>query len=152
MTTWGLIMETTVGLGERKHTEAYVMAHVEGGRELALAELERRARAYTPEHPRSPKRRRLFREGDGFLLVIDGVWQSHATRFSVAELLDDTDRPAPAEPVSDGPVASEGPPATTPTRALEPPPRPPLPPSLPVERDEDGVPVKPAWLGRADLP
>ncbi|MFI5671941.1 hypothetical protein [Streptomyces sp. NPDC051704] len=148
MTTWGLVLETTVGLGERKHTEAYVMAHVEGPRETALAELEKRARAYGPEHPRSPKRRRLFRSRDGFLLVIDGAWQSHATRFSVAELMDDTDRPAPAEAVGDGPAAPDpkpepGPepePETVPTLA-----------TVTVECDEDGVPVKPAWLGRTDL-
>ncbi|MER7468748.1 hypothetical protein [Streptomyces sp. NPDC097981] len=151
MATWGLILETTVGLGERKHTEAYVMAHVEGGREVALAELERRARAYTPEHPRSPKRRRLFRDGDGFLLVVDGAWQSHATRFSAAELLDDTDRPAPAERVSDEPVGAEALPATTPEFPPPPPPPPSPSPSVAVERDEDGVPVKPAWLGRTDL-
>nr|WP_324617090.1 hypothetical protein [Streptomyces sp. NRRL F-2747] len=55
MTTWGLILETTVGSGERKHTEAYVMAHVEGEREAALAELERRARAYAPEQSQEPQ-------------------------------------------------------------------------------------------------
>ncbi|MFI5831391.1 hypothetical protein ACIA6C_29740 [Streptomyces sp. NPDC051578] len=152
MTTWGLILETAVGSGERQYTQAYVMTHVEGGRELALAELERRARAYTPEHPRRPKRRRLYRDGDGLLLVIDGVWHSHATRFSVAELLDDTDRPAPAVGVSDEPTAAEEPPAMAPVRTHEPLPPPSLPPVLPVERDVDGVPVKPAWLGRDDLP
>ncbi|MFD7915088.1 hypothetical protein ACFV30_30925 [Streptomyces sp. NPDC059752] len=151
MATWGLILETTVGLGERKHTEAYVMAHVEGGREMALAELERRARAYTPEHPRSPKRRRLFRDGDGFLLVVDGAWQSHATRFCAVELLDDTDRPAPAERVSDEPVAAEVLPATT-SDLPPPPPSVAVAVAVAVERDEDGVPVKPAWLGRTDLP
>ncbi|MFD3700322.1 hypothetical protein ACFWUZ_30055 [Streptomyces sp. NPDC058646] len=66
---------------------------MEGEPEEALAELERRARAYTPEHPRSPERRRLFHDGDGFLLVVDGAYQSYATCFSAAELLDDTDRP-----------------------------------------------------------
>ncbi|MFE2551936.1 hypothetical protein ACFXGI_25770 [Streptomyces sp. NPDC059355] len=145
MTTWGLILETTVGSGERKHTEAYVMAHVEGDRETALAELEQRARAYTPEHPRSPKRRRLFRAGDGFLLVVDGSWQFHATRFSAVELLDDTDRPTPAERRESEPVAAEALPAMTP-------PPPPLLPAAAVDRDEDGVPVKPSWLGRTDLP
>ncbi|MFI7358894.1 hypothetical protein ACIBTP_33800 [Streptomyces avidinii] len=147
MTTWGLILETTVGLGDRKHTEAYVMAHVEGPRETALAELEKRARAYSPEHPRSPKRRRLFRSGDGFLLVIDGAWQSHATRFAAAELMDDTDRPPPAKAVGAGP-ASEG---ARRVPALEPKPVTPTLPTVTVERDEDGVPVKPAWLGRTDL-
>ncbi|MFH8985633.1 hypothetical protein [Streptomyces varsoviensis] len=149
MATWGLILETTVGSGERKHTEAYVIAHVEGGRETALAELERRARAYTPEHPRSPKRRRLFRDGDGFLLVVDGAWQTHATRFSAAELLEDTDRPTPVARNSDEPAAVEKPSGMTP-EPLPPPLAPPPPPS--VERYEDGVPVRPAWLGRTDLP
>ncbi|MEV6395423.1 hypothetical protein AB0M39_11695 [Streptomyces sp. NPDC051907] len=93
MATWGLIIEVTVGTGERKHSEAYVLTHVEGPREEALAELERRARRYTPEHPRSPKRRRLFRHGDGFLLVIDGAWQSYSTRFTLAELLEDSAAP-----------------------------------------------------------
>ncbi|MFD6230271.1 hypothetical protein ACFWFZ_25885 [Streptomyces sp. NPDC060232] len=138
MTTWGLILETTVGFGERKHTEAYVVAHVEGPREAALAELERRARAYSPEHPRSPQRRRLFRSGDGFLLVIDGAWQSHATRFAVAELMDDTDRPAPAE--AGGGTAPAPPQPATPTHATS-----------AVDSDEDGIPVKPAWWGRTDL-
>ncbi|MFK0235368.1 hypothetical protein [Streptomyces vinaceus] len=147
MTTWGLVLETTVGSGERKHTEAYVMAHVEGPRETALAELERRARAYSPEHPRSPKRRRLFRSRDGFLLMIDGAWQSHATRFSVAELMDDTERPAQSKAVDDEPAA----PDSKPEREPEPEPATPTLPTVAVERDEDGVPVKPAWLGRTDL-
>lgn len=133
MKTWGLVLETTVGLGERKHTEAHVMAHVEGTREAALAELERLARAHIPEHPRSPKRRRLFRDGDGFLLVVDGAWQSHATRFYVGELMDDTDGTVPTQPVAAGAVTAEVLPEA-------------------VVRDEDGIPVKPAWLGRTDLP
>ncbi|WP_374205166.1 hypothetical protein [Streptomyces sp. TRM72054] len=65
------------------------MTHVEGAREDALAELEKRARGYFPEHPSSPKRRRLFRHSDGFVLVVDGAWQSYGTRFTVAELLHD---------------------------------------------------------------
>ncbi|MGW6786705.1 hypothetical protein [Streptomyces sp. NPDC054987] len=160
MTTWGLILETTVGFGERKHTEAYVVAHVEGSREAALAELERRARAYSPEHPRSPRRRRLFRSGDGFLLVIDGAWQSHATRFAVAELMDDTDRPAPSE--ADGEVAPArqepaAPASATVTAdadvevAVDVDVEVAVDVDVEVDRDEDGIPVKPAWLSRADL-
>ncbi|MFE7965857.1 hypothetical protein ACFU0X_22950 [Streptomyces cellulosae] len=48
-----------------------------------------------PPHPFHHDRRRLLRDGDGFLLVVDGAWRS--------------------------------------------------------QRDEDGVPVVPAWLGRPDL-
>ncbi|MFF2780044.1 hypothetical protein ACFVU3_34710 [Streptomyces sp. NPDC058052] len=131
--TWGLVMEMTVGLGERKHTEAYVVAHVTGSREEALAELERRARSHEPAHPRSPRRRRLLRQADGFLLVVDGAWQSYVTRFTVAELLEDSAAPAAG-------------PESAPDPAPEPEPE-----EDPVERDADGVPVRPAWLGRADL-
>ncbi|MFB6943710.1 MULTISPECIES: hypothetical protein [unclassified Streptomyces] len=146
MATWGLVMETTVGAGERKHTEAYVLAHLEGTREDALVELERRARNHTPEHPWSPKRRRLFREGGGFLLVIDGAWQSFSTRFTVAELLDDSAAPPPP------PSAAEPEPAAPePEVAPPPPPSPPPSPSSPVERYADGVPVRPSWLGRTDV-
>ncbi|GAA3093777.1 hypothetical protein [Streptomyces echinatus] len=134
MTTWGLVIETTVGAGERKHVEAYVVAHFTGSRADALAELERRARSHSPEHPRSPKRRRLLRDGDGFLLVIDGAWQSFVTRFSVAELLEDSAGPVVPEPAAEVPVV------------------PPAEPAADVERYPDGVPVKPAWLGRNDLP
>ncbi|MFF3603111.1 hypothetical protein [Streptomyces sp. NPDC002463] len=141
--TWGLVMEMTVGLGERKHTEAYVMAHVSGSREDAWEELERRARSFTPEHPRSPKRRRLLRKDDGFLLVVDGAWQSYVTRFTVAELLEDSAAPKPAPE----PEPAPEPPAPGPeSAAMEPEPEP------DVERYADGVPVRPAWLGRDDLP
>ncbi|MFD0337272.1 hypothetical protein ACFVH0_01010 [Streptomyces sp. NPDC127117] len=143
MAIWGLVVETTVGVGERKHAEAYVLTHVEGTREEALAELERRARIHTPEHPRSPKRRRLFREGDGFLLVIDGAWQSFSTRFTVAELLDDSAAPTP-------PTTEAAPQQAEPDPAEAVPPPPPSTPA--TERYADGVPVRPAWLGRTDLP
>ncbi|AZM78087.1 hypothetical protein D1J63_26510 [Streptomyces sp. KPB2] len=148
--TWGLVVETTLGTGERKHTEAQVVAHVTGSREEALAELERRARSYSPTHPLSPRRRRLLRVGDGFLLVVDGAWQSFVTRFTVAELLTDSAAPRAPEPepvpeplpepeagTAREPVAEAAPPA--PVAAREP------------ELDADGVPVRPAWLGRRDL-
>ncbi|MEU7061757.1 hypothetical protein [Streptomyces sp. NPDC046197] len=138
MTTWGLVIETTVGVGERKHTEAHVAAHVTGPREEALAELERRARSHLPEHPRSPKRRRLLRQDDGFLLVIDGAWQSFVTRFTVAELLEDSDPSATPELV----VEASSAPAVPTAEPVE----------QQVERYADGVPVKPRWLGRDDLP
>ncbi|MYX39858.1 hypothetical protein GTW59_01900 [Streptomyces sp. SID89] len=138
--TWGLVVETTVGAGDRKHTEAQVVAHVVGSRREALAELERRARVYEPTHPLSPKRRRLLRTSDGFLLVVDGAWQSIVTRFLVAELLADSDAPEPPAP---GPVAEE---------PVQEKPAAPPPPAEPVEVDDDGVPVRPGWLGRTDLP
>ncbi|GAA1424643.1 hypothetical protein GCM10009601_29770 [Streptomyces thermospinosisporus] len=132
-----------MGAAERKRTEAQVVALVEGTREEALAELERRAREHVPTHPFHHKRRRLLRSHDGFLLIVDGAWSSFLTRFSVAELLEDSAAPAPGpEPAVEepDPVAEEPPPA---------PPRP-TPEQL-AQRDEDGVPVVPPWLGRRDL-
>ncbi|MFI8513650.1 hypothetical protein ACIGHB_21200 [Streptomyces sp. NPDC085460] len=141
-TTWGLVIEMTVGMGERKHMEAYVLAHVTGTREDALAELERRARNHSPAHPRNPRRRRLLRQGDGFLLVVDGAWQSYVSRFTVAELLEDSAAPAPREEPL--PAPEPEPPAAEPVQPVEA-------PVDPVERYADGVPVRPSWLGRDDL-
>ena len=147
MTTWGLVVETTVGIGDRKHVEATVVAHVEGDREEALAELERRARAYEPAHPFNHDRRRLLKDNDGFLLVVDGSWRSFLTRFTVAELLEDSAAPREPEPVVEEPPAPEPVGETPPS-----PPPPPRPTAEQLaERDEDGVPVLPAWLGRPDL-
>ncbi|MGW7822950.1 hypothetical protein ACWGLF_33630 [Streptomyces puniciscabiei] len=142
MTIWALVVETTVGVSERKHVEAHVVAHVSGSRAAALAELERRARSHAPEHPRSPRRRRLLRVSDGFLVVVDGAWQSFATRFTVAELLEDSAAPVPPEPAeSVEPEASDAPQTQdAPEEQVD-----------QVERYADGVPVKPAWLGRDDL-
>ncbi|GAA0394880.1 hypothetical protein [Streptomyces luteireticuli] len=134
MATWGLIVESTVGTGDHKHTEARVLAQVKGERETALARLEVLARRYSPEHPLNHKRRRLHRSTDGFLLVVDGSWQSHAARFTVAELIEDS--AWPAEPDEPKPMSIPAPPVPQPSD----------------ERDADGVPLRPAWLGRADLP
>ncbi|MEV6701554.1 hypothetical protein AB0M68_31065 [Streptomyces sp. NPDC051453] len=148
MATWGLIVEMTVGTGERKHMEASVLAHVEGSREEALAELGEWIGRYTPEHPRSPKRSRIFRTADGFLLVIDGAWQTFSSRFTVAELVKDSAAPQPVPPPEDAAAPEEAapPPAAPPEDAA------PAPSGPTVDRYADGVPVKPAWLGRTDLP
>ncbi|WP_250400966.1 hypothetical protein [Streptomyces cellostaticus] len=133
--------------------EASVVAHVTGSRTEALAELERRARVHLPAHPLSARRRRLLRQGDGFLLVVDGAWQSFATRFTVAELLEDSAAPAAPQ------LAAEQPAGGTVRAAAGPVPAPPGPertaqpePEPDVERYADGVPVRPSWLGRGDLP
>ncbi|MFD8777727.1 hypothetical protein OHU25_10595 [Streptomyces sp. NBC_00117] len=148
MATWGLIVEMTVGTGERKHMEASVLTHVEGSREEALAELGEWIGRYTPEHPRSPKRSRIFRTADGFLLVIDGAWQTFSSRFTVAELVKDSAAPAPEPQPTPVPTPEDAAPApAAPAEDTAPAPSGPT-----VDRYADGVPVKPAWLGRTDLP
>ncbi|MFB8273151.1 MULTISPECIES: hypothetical protein [unclassified Streptomyces] len=148
MATWGLIVEMTVGTGERKHMEASVLAQVEGSREEALAELGEWIGRYTPEHPRSPKRSRVFRTADGFLLVVDGAWQSFSSRFTVAELVKDSAAPRPEPQPTPLPTPEDAAPApAAPSEDTAPAPAGPT-----VDRYADGVPVKPAWLGRTDLP
>ncbi|MER6104216.1 hypothetical protein ABT115_18275 [Streptomyces sp. NPDC001832] len=84
--------------------------------------------------------------GRQFAGPLDGAWQSFSTRFTVAELLDDSAVPPPPaaepEPAEPEPAAAVPPP---------PPPPPPSPASPPVERYADGVPVRPSWLGRTDV-
>jgi hypothetical protein len=93
MPTWGLIVETTFGTGDRKRWRGDVLAQVEGTREEALVELEKRARQYRPAHPLKPQRTRLFRDGEAFVLVSDGTLGTFHTRFTAAELLHDSGAP-----------------------------------------------------------
>ncbi|MEX3107369.1 MULTISPECIES: hypothetical protein [unclassified Streptomyces] len=87
---WGLIAETTSGTGDGKRWVASVLGEVEGTREQALWQLETRARAFSPTHPRMPRRTRLYRQDDAFLLLTDGQVETFLTRFSLAELIEDS--------------------------------------------------------------
>jgi hypothetical protein len=87
---WGLIVEETEGMGERRTCSATVLEHVRGTRDEALARLEEVARSYTPQHPVSPAEKRLYRTAEGFLLVSQGSMRSYGCRFSVAELVYDS--------------------------------------------------------------
>jgi hypothetical protein len=87
---WGLIVEETDGMGDRKATSAKALEHFTGTREEAMARLEAIARTYKPQHPVSSTRTLLYRTGDGFLLINDGSMRSCGCRFSVAELLYDS--------------------------------------------------------------
>ncbi|WP_158650564.1 hypothetical protein [Streptomyces griseus] len=74
MPGWGLLVERNLGLGGRRRVwSAGVMDHVDGTREETLEALRQRAEGYEPVHPAGPKRRRLYRERDGFVLVLDGA-------------------------------------------------------------------------------
>ncbi|MEU3206414.1 hypothetical protein ABZ702_21565 [Streptomyces cyaneofuscatus] len=148
MPRWGLLVEQNLGLGgQRRVWSAGVMDHVDGTREEALEALRQRAEEYKPLHPTSPKRRRLYRERDGFVLVLDGAWQSFHCRFTVLEELYDSAAPEPEpqavpepepEPVQPPPPERRRP---VQRRAVQPPPEP--------ERAWDAdVPEVPSWLNR----
>ncbi|MFJ8884659.1 hypothetical protein ACIRJR_14810 [Streptomyces sp. NPDC102402] len=156
MPRWGLVVEQNLGFGRQgRMWSVSVLDHVEGTREEALAVLRTRAERFEPVHPTSPRRRMLYREADGFLLVVDGVWQPFHCRFTVAEQLYDSAAPepvaerppvpVPATEAEDGPARLPG--AAHPEPEPEPEPGPGPPPAW-----DAGVPEVPSWLGRDGLP
>ncbi|WP_199808050.1 hypothetical protein [Streptomyces sp. NRRL F-2580] len=90
MARWGLLVEQHMGSGEGREWSIKVLGHVDGTREEAVAALREHAEDYKPQHPYRPKRRVLYRDGDSFLLVLDGRWQVFHCRFTVAEQLSDS--------------------------------------------------------------
>jgi len=86
---WGLIVEEMRGVYNHSCT-ATVLEHFDGTREEALARLEALARSHDPRFLSNPRRSRLFRTGEGFLLVNDGDLNGLGCRFTVAELLRDS--------------------------------------------------------------
>ncbi len=147
MPRWGLVVEQNLGFGgQRRMWTADVLGHVDGTREEALEALRVRAETYAPTHPFSPRRRRIYREQDGFLLVLDGSWQSFHCRFTVAEQLLDSAAPEPSSPLEPAPEEEPEPSAPDPVRRRTPPP----PPEPPKAWDAD-VPEVPSWFGREDL-
>ncbi|NEB39315.1 hypothetical protein [Streptomyces sp. SID14515] len=146
MPRWGLIVEQNLGFGgQRRVWSADVLGHVDGTREEALEALRVRAETYAPTHPFSPRRRRIYREQDGFLLVLDGSWQSFHCRFTVAEQLLDSAAPEPRPAPDPAPEEEPEPSAPAPVRRTPPPP-----PEPPKAWDAD-VPEVPSWFGREDL-
>lgn len=149
MPRWGLLVEQNIGFGgQRRVWSGGVVDHVDGTREEALEVLRQRAEKYRPVHPTSPKRRRLYRERDGFVLVLDGAWQSFHCRFTVVEQLYDSAEPDPvpqSEPVPQPPPA-RGPEPAQPLPLPRPSAQAPE-PEEPRAWDAD-VPEVPSWLDR----
>ncbi|MEU0298091.1 hypothetical protein ABZ252_01210 [Streptomyces sp. NPDC006175] len=151
MSRWGLVVEQNLGFGRQgRMWSVDVMDHVEGTREDALRALKARAERFEPVHPTTRKRRTLYREAEGFLLVVEGVWQPFHCRFTVAEQLYDSAAPepvaqppgSPAEEREEPGVSEHAPPEA---KLQQPDPGPP--PAWDAQ-----VPEVPSWLGRDDLP
>lgn len=87
---WGLIVEESSGPYGR-HYEPKVVGEVTGTREEALARLEQVVAEYTGNNEYGTVRRRLFRTDDGFIHVHGNGMRASGIRFSVAELISDTD-------------------------------------------------------------
>ncbi|MCX4553871.1 hypothetical protein OG204_31775 [Streptomyces sp. NBC_01387] len=148
MPRWGLIVEQNIGFGSKNRMWSVgVMGQVEGTREEALAELRQRAERFEPVHPNTPKRRRLYRDGDGFLMVLDGAWQTFHVRFSVAEQLFDSEE---SEPSNTAPEATSAAVRESRPAVVQEPAGPVPDPGPPKPWDAD-VPDLPSWWGRDDL-
>ncbi|NJP42513.1 hypothetical protein [Actinacidiphila epipremni] len=93
---WGLIVEESVGYRYSRYRPR-VLAEVTGTREEALAELARQVEEYVDGYGYDGPRRRLFRTDDGFLYVRGKNYATTGARFSVAELLSDSDDAKAAE-------------------------------------------------------
>lgn len=134
--TWGLILERNLGERQGPTWSVGVMAHVEGTQEEALAALRERVDAFDPGLFRKVTRRVVYREGDGFLVVVETRfgWPHHY-RFKAVEVVSDSAPPPP--PAKPEPVPEQ---------------RPRPGPTAPPGPWDAGVPDRPAWLGRDDLP
>ncbi|MFB7471986.1 hypothetical protein [Kitasatospora sp. NPDC056184] len=93
MGRWAVVAQETEGLGDNRIWGPKVLAEVEGSREDALDELRRIVPAYTPQHPFNGRRRRLYRDGDDYLLITQGSMRDYHCVLTVWELLWDSERP-----------------------------------------------------------
>ncbi|MFF4365500.1 hypothetical protein [Streptomyces sp. NPDC001594] len=124
-----------------------VLGHVDGTRQDALAALRARADGFDPALFTKVTRRRLYGDGDGFMLLVEGRFaRAWHYRFKLAELLEDSAPPPPPRPPTREPKPVER--WQPPSPRSPKPPKPPQPPAPPREVD---IPERPAWLGRDDL-
>ncbi|GAA2092148.1 hypothetical protein GCM10009801_58560 [Streptomyces albiaxialis] len=85
MPRWGVIVVEDGGQG---WSTANVLAEYEAATRAEAEELAKPyIRAYTPRHPMTPKRNRLYRTADGWLLLGEGSFQKqYPYHFRVCEL------------------------------------------------------------------
>lgn len=88
---WGLFVEPPVGKDDIDTLE--LLAEVEGSREEALEHLRNWVVQYKPKYPMRPRRQRLYRMDDGWLVINEGSFgrRYYPCRFRVCELVWDSD-------------------------------------------------------------
>lgn len=93
MPHWGLIVEQNIrgdGSPQDKRWIGYQLDSVEGTWEQAMQQLLEHVWHFRTRNPTNPRRRRVYREPNGFLLLVAGKTSDYHARFSVCELLCDT--------------------------------------------------------------
>lgn len=87
---WGLFVEELTVMYGRYEPRA--LSEFTGTRQEALARLEEHVREYLAYNPQDTARIRIYRTADGFYLMRDrGGMRTRGARFSVGELISDTD-------------------------------------------------------------
>lgn len=89
-TIWGLIVEEHGSGWNSRYWRPEVLDHLTGTREQAMHALRLRAQNHRPGQPAMARRRLLYQDTDGFLLVVQGATQTFHSRFTLATLLHDT--------------------------------------------------------------
>lgn len=85
MPHWSLIVEPVVHGNALEVVE--VLDEVNGTREEAEARLREHVRRYTPRHPMNPRRTRVYRTDDGYLMLVDGSFnKTYPHRFRICQL------------------------------------------------------------------
>ncbi|MEO3753982.1 hypothetical protein [Streptomyces sp. B6B3] len=91
MNRWALVVEQSIGVGQNMRWDAEVIVETDGSREEALQLLWHHVQGFSPRHPKYVQRRRIYRDGDGFLVINTGTSMSDfPCRFRLMELVSDT--------------------------------------------------------------
>ena len=95
---WGLMMSCLGGgLGGVRMVTRPV-GHVSGTRSEAADALYRHVLAFEPRHPLNLVRRTVYEDGDGFLVIAEGMTQTFEYEFKLARVVHDTRPAAPVVP------------------------------------------------------
>ncbi len=90
MNRWAVVAEQNIA-GYQGRWDIQVLAEAGGTREQALALLWHHVQSFRPLHPRIVERRRVYRDGDGFLVLNTGATAvAFPCRFRLVEQISDT--------------------------------------------------------------
>ncbi|MFI6873755.1 hypothetical protein ACIBL6_09975 [Streptomyces sp. NPDC050400] len=101
--TWGLMMSHLQGgLGGVRWATRSV-GHVIGTRQEAAQALHRHVLAFEPKHPLNVVRRTVYEDGDGYLVIAEGLTQTFEYGFRLSRVVHDTRPDAPPQPAAPPP-------------------------------------------------
>ncbi|WP_338702828.1 hypothetical protein V2W30_36195 [Streptomyces sp. Q6] len=88
--TWGLMMSCLHGGVGGPHWGTRAAGHVSGTRREARDALHRHVLAFEPRKPLNLVRRTVYEEGEGYLVIAEGMTQTFEYRFTLSRVVHDT--------------------------------------------------------------